>query len=127
MATESTSSKGRSDKEANPCVNQKTNTEIFVVKVKIVHCNIADKEHEGSIRQYAHTYHRNGNTICVCKEFYNLPPEHQDGLIAHEVGHLLHKGQDHSEQDADNAFKEKYGIRIKYKNSRYGKRLQFID
>lgn len=96
------------------------------MKIKLRHCKEVDKDHERSCRQYAHTYHYK-NTICVAKKFYDLPYKNQAGLVAHEIGHLLVGNVDHKERVADvlaNAF---FGIKIKYSNSKYGKRLQYLS
>jgi len=90
------------------------------------HCKEADKEHNYSCRQYAHTYHYN-NIICVAKEWFNLPLKNQMGLIAHEVGHLLVNKKHHKEQEADRQANKFFGIKVRYKTFRYGRRLQYLN
>jgi len=55
-----------------------------------------------------------------------LPREHQLGLIAHEIGHVLAAQRDpqHSEQDADRAAHAALGARIAYDRRWPGKGLQ---
>jgi hypothetical protein len=94
--------------------------------ITIIQCGIADRDHEDSIRQYAHTMHYK-NTICIAGEWRGLPINFQMGVIAHEVGHLLFGSTDHTEQDADKAANKFFDIKIKYKDSSHGKRLQWLS
>lgn len=97
---------------------------------EILLCRVAEKEHAKSKRQYAHTFHRTGMNqepvICVCQEFWELPPEHFYGLLAHELGHII-AGQNRGEAAADIAFYKRYGITVRYKDSLFGKDLQYLD
>lgn len=94
-------------------------------RVAIIQCSLAQRDHARAKRQYAHTHHFT-DTICVCREFWALPLSHITGILAHELGHLLAPGDEHSEEEADNAFTEKFGIFISYRNTPYGARLQFL-
>lgn len=91
------------------------------------HCSLADKDHRCRKRQYAHTWHYGSNIICVAKAFYRLPLSHQMGLLVHEIGHLLLGSEEHEEYEADLAAMEKFGITVRYKDSRYGDFLQYLD
>lgn len=95
-------------------------------------CELAEKDHRRSKRQYAHTYHH-PRTICVCKAFWDLPKELRAGVLAHEIGHLLFDllgapdPKDHTERAADHAIWQQFGIAIDYVDDhRHGKRLQYI-
>lgn len=87
-------------------------------------CELAQREHGESKRQYAHVFHRD-NVICVCFDFLTVPKHYRQGIIWHEIGHLL-VGPEGSEQDANEAVYQEFGIRIKYRNSKYGKNLEFV-
>ncbi len=89
------------------------------------HCSRADKEHEVATRQYAHVHHR-PHTICVAEAFDALPESHQRGLLAHEIGHLLLGPGAHTEVEADAAVLRALGVRVRYKDTRWGKRLQYV-
>lgn len=91
------------------------------------HCKEADGEHKNSLRQYAHTFHHSDNVICVAAAWQILPLEFQMGLVAHEIGHLLHGYTNHSETDADKAANKFLKITIRYKDSLYGDRLQYLS
>jgi hypothetical protein len=88
-------------------------------------CERADNEHAADKRQYAHTYHH-AKTICVARAFDDLPVQHQDGIVLHEIGHLL-AGKRATEQDADIAIRKLTGIRIYYIDSRYGNQLETVS
>lgn len=94
----------------------------IIYKLKI--CEQANKEHAKSKRQYAHVFHKK-NTICIADAFYDLPTKHRIGIQLHEIGHLL--SPDSGEFGADLAIKKYYNIEIKYKDSQYGKRLQYVQ
>lgn len=103
------------------------------MKIKIRHCHVADKEHDDCKRQYAHTYHFGSDDnfnapeiICVAKSFNNLPIEHQMGILAHEIGHLL-AGYEADEITADIVVRNVLDVRIRYKNSEWGNNLQFLN
>jgi hypothetical protein len=49
------------------------------------------------------------------------------GLLVHEIGHLLLGSEEHEEYEADLAAMEKFGITVRYKDSRYGDFLQYLD
>lgn len=94
--------------------------------IKLRHCREVDEDHKRSCRQYAHTYHYK-DTICVAKAFDKLPIQHKLGLIVHEVGHILVGKANHKESQADREANKYFGVRILYKDSKYGKRLQYLD
>lgn len=90
--------------------------------MQVVLCKRADKEHEQSIRQYAHTQHYK-ETICLSQAFYKLPLELKVGIILHEIGHLL---GEKNERRADEVIEEIFGISIHRVDTRYGKNLESI-
>ncbi len=96
-------------------------------RVVVRHCSEADAEHAESQRQYAHVGHHDGLIICVARAFDTLPEAHQRGLIFHELGHLalidLHPN--HSEREADEVAKYRYRTKIEYRDSEFGRRLQW--
>jgi predicted acetyltransferase len=95
--------------------------------ITVRHCREADKEHNKSRRQYAHTYHHH-NVICVADAWLDLPLENQLAIVAHEVGHILVNSTDHTEQEADKTANKFFKIRIRYENTnRYGNRLQYVS
>lgn len=95
--------------------------------VTIRQCRGAGIEHNKSLRQYAHTYHIKGDVVCVTAAWKTIPIEYQMGLIAHEIGHLLAGNVEHPEKEADRLAQMFFGIRIRYRNSSYGKRLQYLN
>lgn len=86
-------------------------------------CDEVEREHECSARQYAHVFHKGARTICVAKAFWKLPKSYRDGIISHEIGHIL-AGRNGNEQDANRMAREVLGARIRYQDSPYGKRLE---
>lgn len=94
--------------------------------ISIIHCELADREHGRSRRQYAHTYHYGDEVICVSRYLYYLPDEHRLAILLHEIGHIL-AGPDGSEEDADATIEADSGIPIYYIDSPYGARLEYID
>jgi hypothetical protein len=104
---------------------QKDNNTINTVIVR--RCDLADKEHNISKRQYAHTHHIKGSVICVAGAWVMLPFETEMGLIAHEVGHLLAGNTNHSEGEADRLADRFFKVTIIYKNTVYGDRLQYLS
>ena len=93
----------------------------FAIKV----CPEADRDHAESLRQYRHVGPHGDNVICVAEAFLDLPRDHRDGLIGHEIGHLI-AYPDGAEAAADAAFKTLSGITIRYKDGPYGECLQWI-
>lgn len=90
-------------------------------------CDEVNKDHKQKCRWYAHTYHYK-NTICVAKQWFNLPLKHQMGLLAHEVGHLLVNRIHHPERMADIKANKFFGIKIKYdRSSKYCIHLQRLN
>lgn len=94
-------------------------------KIEVKHCHQADFEHAQSIRQYAHTFHRPGNVICVAKAFWDLPYHHQLGLYIHEVGHLLAPNEK-DELMVDRIGSQYFGVPIYRIDSPYGKNLETV-
>lgn len=92
---------------------------------RLAWCVVADADHKKNKRQYAHTYHRK-NVICLANKFLKLPKKYQLGILFHEIGHLI-LGPRGTELQADRAAEGYFKIRIKYKSSRYGKDLQYVD
>lgn len=88
-------------------------------------CKIADEAHRTSERAYAHVFCGPGSTICVASAFFDLPREHRDGILAHELGHLF-AGSEGDEPAADAAFLERTGVKIHYKDGRHGQCLQCL-
>jgi hypothetical protein len=95
--------------------------------IVIKNCREADKDHKEYMSQYAHTFHKGDNVICVARAFWKLPIGHQMGLIAHEIGHILAGEREHREYKADEAANRYFGIDIKYKDSEYGYFLQYLN
>jgi hypothetical protein len=95
------------------------------MKYRVKHCPLADDEHKKSRRQYAHTFHRK-NTICTADAFEDLPEENQLGILLHELGHLEAGAQRRGEAAANDAILQNTGIRVEYKDSPHGRRLERI-
>lgn len=97
------------------------------MKLDIHICRVAQKHHDRSLRQYAHVLHHPGK-ICVAEEFWLLSEKHLLGILAHEVGHVLahDDGLASTEAQADAAALMQLGIKIHYKDSIYGERLQYL-
>jgi hypothetical protein len=85
-------------------------------------CREVEAEHRRNQRSYAHTYHY-PNTVCLADAFWDLPKDHQEGLLLHEAGHLL-AGPSGTEEDANQAAEEVFGGRIEYVDSPYGEDLE---
>jgi hypothetical protein len=49
------------------------------------------------------------------------------GLVAHELGHLLAGHVQHPESEADRLGNMFFGITIRYRDSAYGNRLQYLS
>jgi S-adenosylmethionine hydrolase len=96
----------------------------FKNPIKVLHCSEADAEHRKAKRQYAHTFHLR-NVICVASAWINLPEEWKYGILLHEIGHLG-AGQDASERSANKDVKEYIGVKIHYRDGKYGNRLESI-
>jgi hypothetical protein len=88
-------------------------------------CDEATKDHAESLRQYAHVGPHGDNVICVAEAFLDLPRDRRDGLLAHEIGHLI-ADPDGSEEGADAAFEALTGITIRYKDDGDGECLQWL-
>lgn len=94
--------------------------------IKIRHCKEVNADHKRSCRQYAHTYHYK-NTVCISESFWGLPVSYKLGLIAHEIGHILVGKINHKEQEADKQANRFFGIKVLYRDSVHGKRLQYLN
>jgi hypothetical protein len=95
-----------------------------VNKVHWRYCQKAEKEHEKSQRQYAHTFHY-PDTVCVCSALWELPKKHRDAILLHEIGHLI-VGKDGTEAEANKAIEEVTGKKIHYVHSSYGQHLEIL-
>lgn len=92
------------------------------MKYKIKECELANRDHKKSKRQYAHVFH-NINTICIANAMRKLPATHYYGILAHEIGHLYTRGD---EKEANAYMLVTFGIKIRYKDSAYGDRLEYL-
>lgn len=81
--------------------------------ISYVWCPQADEEHEKSFRQYAHTFHLMRPKICFAIDVINLSKRYIQGIIWHEVGHLL-EGQYGPEERANQRILEDFGVEIIY-------------
>jgi hypothetical protein len=88
-------------------------------------CQLVEKEHRKSKRQYAHVFHINGQ-VCLARAFIELPERFRLGILMHEYGHIL-AGPDGSEEAANKAVERKTGIPIRYGPSHHGLNLEYID
>lgn len=95
------------------------------MKLVVRHCALADEEHKRSVRQYAHAFHKEG-TICVAKAFEDLPRGFQTGILLHEIGHYI-AGPKGSEADATRLAESAFGVKIRFVDSPYGKRLEYVE
>jgi len=94
-------------------------------RIKVGHCKDADREHETSRRQYAHTLHRAG-VICVAQDFFRLPETNRLGLLLHEVGHLLIGDRPHSEDAANRTVGKASGVTVYYRDGKAGPEVEWI-
>ena len=94
------------------------------MKVEWRICEEAEREHRRNRRQYAHVYHVPGQ-ICLCKAFWELPKVYRDGVLLHEIGHLV-AGPEGSEEDATRAAETLFGVQIDYADSPYGEELERV-
>lgn len=92
------------------------------MRVRYTNCREVEEEHRRDERQYAHTYHYDG-VICLCEAFWDLPRPYRDGILLHEIGHLL-VGPEGSEREATEAAEELFGVNIHYVDSEYGDALE---
>jgi hypothetical protein len=88
-------------------------------------CKQADHEHKRSKRQYAHTYHHE-DVICLSEAFQDLPVQHYWAIFAHEIGHLI-AGYEGDERAANRAANKHFKIKILYRDSKFGKRLEVVS
>ena len=94
------------------------------MKVEWRFCKAVEAEHKRNRRQYAHTFHYE-NTICLCRDFWELPKENRDGILLHELGHLMAGGG--TEDEANEAALEELGARIAYEDGPYGRQLEQLE
>ncbi len=94
-------------------------------RIMVRYCDSADKEHKKSKRQYAHTYHYE-NCICLSRFSNELTDCQYYAILAHEIGHLI-AGYEGSESDANAAANKYFGIKILYRDSAKGKRLETMS
>ena len=92
---------------------------------KLVHCKLAQKEHNESRRQYAHVFHV-PNQICLAYEFADLPERFRLGLLMHELGHIL-AGPTKGEKAANDAILDYSGVTVHYGSFCYGPNLEYIN
>ena len=91
----------------------------------VIECPLANEEHRKAQRQYAHTFHREGQ-ICVARAFYRLPERLQLAILLHEAGHIL-AGPRGGEQAANNAASRYSGVKIRYQDGPFGEELESIQ
>ena len=77
-----------------------------------LNCKVCQVDHSNDQRVFAHVMHI-PNTVCLHPSFEALKPEHQLGILAHELGHLM--ADEDSEAAADLWVQQKLGIDIQYK------------
>ncbi len=93
----------------------------FILRI----CDEANRDHAAAVRQYAHVGPHGDDVICVAEAFLDLGRDYRDGLLAHEIGHLV-ADPDPTEEGADAAFETLTGITIRYKDSGDGECLQWL-
>jgi hypothetical protein len=91
---------------------------------KIRECPLAKSDHKKDKRLYAHVDHHK-DTICVAKAIWRLPEKHFYAIFAHEIGHLISPKK--GEAEANEAMHKAYGITIRYKDSKWGDNLEYLD
>lgn len=93
--------------------------------LRVALCPLAERDHRKSLRQYAHTCHRDG-IICICEAFHDLPDTFKYGILLHELGHLAAPDED-DEREVDLIAEDIFGIKIKRVDSRqYGEELECV-
>jgi len=92
------------------------------MRLRVRMCEEAEDEHDGSMRQYAHTMHH-PNTICLSKAYYRLPSHHKLGILLHELGHLAGAV---GEREADQLAQEMFGIEICRVSTKWGEGLESV-
>jgi len=89
-------------------------------------CPLADSEHRGAKRQYAHVFHRPGG-ICVARAFHRLPRGRKLAVLLHEAGHLW-AGPRGGEDAANRAAKTHTGVTVFYRDAgKHGEELEWIE
>ena len=83
-----------------------------------------DEEHRKNPRRYAQVV-IDENVFEFSRAILWLPLRFREGLMAHEIGHLLCPAR-HTEADADRAAEEALGMRIEYSEAWPGKGLQCV-
>ncbi len=100
----------------------------MTVAVRVQPCPRAEREHRRSRRQYAHVFHAPPPIVCAARAFWALPARHQVGVLVHELGHLaLGPGHPGGERAADAEARRRFGVRIRYRDTRWGRRLQTLE
>lgn len=61
---------------------------IMLSKVKAKRCSEVERLHRKKWRQFCHTMHKD-NVICCASEINNLPEENINGLMYHEIAHII--------------------------------------
>ncbi len=94
-----------------------------MLRVRVEHCAEADREHRRNRRQYAHTFHRGDDVICVAEAYFGLPSRIKAGIFLHELGHLA--GAD-GESEADALAEALSGVAIRRVDTPYGANLETV-
>ncbi len=94
-------------------------------QLTVEECSQANREHQKSQRQYAHTFHRDG-VICVSRAFWKLPERLRLAILLHEAGHIL-AGRRGGELAANRAAERYSGVPIEYQDSEHGESLELIS
>ena len=93
------------------------------MRLRVHICKEAEEEHDGNVRQYAHTMHH-PNTICLSRAFYRLLSHHKLGILLHELGHLAGAV---GEREADQLAQEMFGVKVRRVSTRWGEELESVD
>jgi len=84
-----------------------------LLSITYVWCAEADEEHIASFRQFSHVFHLNKHKICFARDIIYLVKKQIQGIIWHEVGHIL-MGPQASEDEANCKIKEDFSVTIVY-------------
>ena len=87
-----------------------------------------DKTHRRNCRRYAEVDPESLH-FYFAPQIIGLSHAHQAGLIMHELGHVLCKDMagGGTEDDADRAAEETFGVKIRYDRRWPGKGLQYVN
>lgn len=119
-------SDGTDEEEIDENLRRRNRPALDLSEITVRVCDGADRTRTGSRRAYAHTFCKKGPVVCVASEFFGLPAGHRDGIMAHELGHLM-AGPDADEEAADRAFEAATGVRVRYKDGVHGRCLQWLS